>query len=168
MKKIVKSLWLGTVLAMTFSGCSSLHNARATAKSSGLFCPSANAALTGLRDTRVAFSSGKTVCAADRLKLAMQLVVSSDNKTDLGRARALVESVQNGTEVQHDPALAGLALLMERVLADRRRADERVDKMTAQARDQQQRLDELTAKLQALTAVERTMAQKASKKRVPL
>ena len=59
-------------------------------------------------------------------------------------------------------------MLMERVLADRRRADERIDKMTVQARDQQQRVDDLTAKLQALTAVERSMAQKASKKRAAL
>jgi len=168
MKKIVKPLWLGALLAMTLSGCGSLHTVRAATKTSGLFCPSANTALAGLRDTRVAFSSGKTVCAADRLKLAMQLVVNSDNKTDLARARTLVESVQNGTEVQHDPALAGLAMLMERVLADRRRADERIDKMTVQARDQQQRVDDLTAKLQALTAVERSMAQKASKKRAAL
>lgn len=166
MRNKVEWLCLGMLALLSLNGCSALGSVRTTAKNSTVFCPGADRALSGLREPRAAFSSSKAVCAADRLKLAVQLVANSDSKTDLARARTLVESVQNGTEVQHDPAMAGLATLLERVLADRRRADERIDKLQTQARDQQQRLDELNGKLQALTAVERTMAQKASKKRV--
>jgi hypothetical protein len=165
MKKITKPFWLALLAALTLSGCSALNGVRNTAKSTTVFCPGADRALAGLRDARPAFSSSKAVCAADRLKLAMQLATSSDSKSDLARARSLVESVQNGTEVARDPAMAGLANLLDRVLQDRRRADERIDKLSAQARDQQQRLDELNGKLLALTSVERTMAQKASKKK---
>ncbi|MBV8048467.1 MAG: hypothetical protein JO171_15040 [Paludibacterium sp.] len=146
----------GGLVAVT--GCASLHSSTAQTKMPELFCHDADWALAGLRDARVSFTSAKAVCAADRLKLAAQILVSSDGKTDLTRARSLVDSVLNGTEVQHDASLAGLAMLLDRQLNERRRADERADKLTGQLRDQQARIDDLNAKIAALTELEKSMS----------
>lgn len=164
MKRIVKAVWPVVLLAV-LPGCSVFNGVRSASKNSTMFCPGVERALSGGRESRSSVNSSKPLCAADRLRLAMQIMGNADSKADLVRARALVDSVQNGTEVQRDPAMAGLASFLERVLADRRRADERMDRLAASGRDQQQRLEELNGKLQALTSVERTMAQKASKKR---
>lgn len=128
------------------------------------FCHDADWALSGLHEPRVTFNSTKAVCASDRLKLAAQIISQSDNKTDLARARSLVDSVLNGTEVQRDSALAGLASLLDRQLNERRRADERADKLSSQIRDQQQRIDDLSAKIAALTALEKSMARNSTRK----
>jgi hypothetical protein len=166
MIRLFKSL-AGVLLCLLFlAGCSALGVGRPFGKNSTMFCPGVDRALTGLREPRIAFSSARPVCAADRLKLAIQLLSSSDSRSDLARARALVDSVQNGTEVEHNPAIAGLASFLGRVLAERRRSEDRMDKLFQQYRDQQQRIDDLNSKLQALTSVERTMALKASRKKV--
>lgn len=155
------------LLLLLLAGCASFGNNRnAQARMPALFCHGADWALANLRDPHVQGGGARPVCAADRLRLAAQLMVGADSKNDLNRARALVDSVQNSAEVQHDPALAGLATLLDRQLGDRRRADERIDRLAGQVREQQQKIDDLNGKLSALAAVERTMAQKASKRKV--
>jgi hypothetical protein len=166
MTRILDLRLAGLLGALLLSGCSALGTAHPFSKNSTMFCPGVEHSLSGLREPRMAFSSSRPVCAADRLKLALQLLSNPDSRADLARARSLIESVQNGTEVEHNPAMAGLASFIGRVLADRRRTDERIDKLVAQNREQQQRLDELNGKLQALASVERSMALKASKKKV--
>lgn len=155
------------LLVLLLAGCASFGtNRSAQTKLPALFCHGADWALSNLRDPHASASGARPVCAADRLRLAAQLMVGADSKNDLNRARALIDSVQNGAEVQHDPALAGLATLLDRQLGDRRRADERIDRLSGQVREQQQKIDDLSGKLSALAAVERTMAQKASKRKV--
>jgi hypothetical protein len=153
------------VIALTalLAGCSSLNVGRsAQAKMPQVFCHGADWALSGLHEPHASFSGSKAVCASDRLRLAAQLLNASDpSRSDMLRARSLIDSVQNGTEVQHDPALAGLASLLDRLQNEH----QRTDKLAAQTREQQQRIDDLNAKLTALTTIERNMAQKASKKK---
>lgn len=161
-----RKLTLALALLAMLTGCGSWGVSRtAQTKMPQVFCRGADWALSGLREQRASFSGNKAVCAADRLRLAAQLLNAADpSRSELTRARSLIDSVQNGTEVQHDPALAGLASLLDRQLAERQRGD----KLAAQVRDQQQRIEDLNAKLGALTAIERSMAQKASKKKVGL
>ncbi|TDR82298.1 hypothetical protein [Paludibacterium purpuratum] len=164
--KLVRRL-IGAGALSVLSGCALHGNNAPMVKMPELFCHNAEWALSGLRDSRVAFNSTKAVCAADRLKLAAQILAFSDNKSELAHARSLVDSVLNGTEVQRDVGLAGLATLLDRQLNERRRADERADKLGAQIRDQQARIDDLNAKIAALTALEQSMALKSVRKRSP-
>ncbi|BEV70520.1 MULTISPECIES: hypothetical protein [unclassified Paludibacterium] len=159
---LLRSTSLAALLLL--AGCAWNSTRAQQARMPELFCHDADWALSGLREPRVAFNSTKAVCAADRLKLAAQIITQSDSKTDLARARSLVDSVLNGTEVQRDTALAGLAALLDRQLSERRRADERADKLSSQIRDQQQRIDDLNAKITALTALEKSMARKSTRK----
>jgi hypothetical protein len=153
-------------LAAMLAGCGTMGVSRsAQTKMPQLFCHDADWALSGLRTPRASFNGSKAVCAADRLRLAAQILNGTDpSHAELTRARSLIDSVQNGTEVQRDPALAGLASLLDRLLVEHMHSD----KLGGQVHEQQQRIDDLNAKLSALTAIERSMAQKASKKKVGL
>jgi len=165
MKRFKTLVWTG-LCGVLLSGCAAIGSAHsALRKPSTLFCPDADTALAGISGPRATFNSNKAVCAGDRLRLAAQLMEGSASGADLNRARSLVDSVQAGVEVEHSPSLAGLAQLLDHALVDRRHADERIDKLTAQTHDQQLHIDDLSAKLAALTEVERTMALKARKKR---
>jgi hypothetical protein len=79
---------------------------------------------------------------------------------DLGRAQALLDQVLHNNSPQADP-WRSLARLLAYRLGEQRRAEEAVERTAQQMRDaqreNQRKLDEVNAKLEALKAIERSL-----------
>ena len=91
---------------------------------------------------------------AATLENALQLA-QSRQPGDLTRAQALLEPLaRDGAAVPW----ATLARLLQARLADQRRLDEQIERQAQQLRDQQRRLEQLTSQLEALKAIERSLA----------
>jgi len=79
---------------------------------------------------------------------------------DLGRAQALLDQVLHNNSPQADP-WRSLARLLAYRLAEQKRAEDAVERTAQQMRDaqreNQRKLDEVNAKLEALKAIERSL-----------
>jgi hypothetical protein len=96
-------------------------------------------------------------------QIAMDMALAlgyTHNPGDVARAQGLLD------QVQRDPSAAalpwhGLARLLAMRYADQRRAEEQVDRLNQQLRDQQRdnqrKFDQLNDKLEALKAIERSL-----------
>ncbi|MBV8037716.1 hypothetical protein [Roseateles sp.] len=75
---------------------------------------------------------------------------------ELAQATAQLELAASATEPQIEP-LKPLATLLAARLAEQRRLQDNVDKLTQQLRDSQRRNEQLNEKLEALKAIEQTL-----------
>ncbi|MRW89295.1 hypothetical protein GJ699_04800 [Duganella sp. FT80W] len=75
---------------------------------------------------------------------------------DLARAQSLLDSVASSTDVDAAP-FRPLAQLLSSNCAETRRLYDHADKLAAQQRDNQRRIDQLNDTLEALKAIERTL-----------
>lgn len=91
----------------------------------------------------------------DVLALALALV-QEHNAGDLARASSLLEPLAQDASPTPEPWQPLARLLLGRV-SEQRRLEEQLDKMTAQRRDTQRAIQQLTEKLEALKAIERSM-----------
>jgi hypothetical protein len=88
--------------------------------------------------------------------LALSLALTQQNYPgDLARASGLLEPLAQD-ESPGSP-WRPLARLLGARIAEQRRLEEQVDRMTAQRRDTQHAMQQLTEKLEALKAIERSM-----------
>ena len=87
------------------------------------------------------------------LELAL-LLAQRQQPGDVARALALVEPL---TRASAPAAWQAPARLLHARLTDQRRLEEQVDKQATQLRDQQRRLEQLAAQLEALKAIERSL-----------
>lgn len=88
---------------------------------------------------------------AEDLRAALALGRSS---AELAQALAQADAVATDARTE---ALKPLATLLSARLAEQRRLQENVDKLTQQLRDSQRRNDQLHEKLEALKAIEQTL-----------
>jgi hypothetical protein len=91
----------------------------------------------------------------DVLALALALV-QEHNAGDLARASSLLEPLAQDSSAVPQPWQPLARLLLARI-SEQRRLEEQLDKMTAQRRDTQRAIQQLTEKLEALKAIERSM-----------
>jgi hypothetical protein len=91
----------------------------------------------------------------DALALALALT-QEHNAGDLARASSLLEPLAQDASPAPQPWRPLARLLLARI-AEQRRLEEQLDKMTAQRRDTQRAIQQLTEKLEALKAIERSM-----------
>ncbi|RZT09254.1 hypothetical protein SAMN05216319_2322 [Duganella sp. CF402] len=75
---------------------------------------------------------------------------------DLARAQSLLDSVATSAEPEAAP-FRPLAQLLSSNCAETRRLAEHADKLAAQQKDSQRRIDQLNETLEALKAIERTL-----------
>lgn len=78
---------------------------------------------------------------------------------ELAQTAAQVDAVATSADPQVEP-LKQLAVQLSLRLAEQRRLQESVDKLTQQLRDSQRRTDQLNEKLEALKAIEQTLPAK--------
>ncbi|KQW42379.1 MULTISPECIES: hypothetical protein [unclassified Roseateles] len=78
---------------------------------------------------------------------------------DLAQAAAQIEVLAGATDAPTEPLRAMAALISAR-LAEQRRLQDNVDKLTLQLRDSQRRNEQLNEKLEALKAIEQTLPAK--------
>jgi hypothetical protein len=90
----------------------------------------------------------------DVLALALALV-QQHNPGDLARASSLLEPLAQ--DVSPPSPWQPLARLLAARIAEQRRLEEQLDRLTAQRRDTQRAIQQLTEKLEALKAIERSM-----------
>jgi hypothetical protein len=95
------------------------------------------------------------------LELAMALT-EQHNPGDLARAAGLVEPIASGTAPELQPWQAMARLLADRI-AEQRRLEDLIDRQVAQRREIQHTIQQLTEKLEALKAIERSMTAPASR-----
>ena len=89
--------------------------------------------------------------------LRKALVLSQGrNGADLSQAAAQLDLVANATDASAEP-IKPLAALLAARLAEQRRLQDSVDKLTQQLRDSQRRNEQLNEKLEALKAIEQTL-----------
>ena len=100
-------------------------------------------------------SSADPASPDDVLALALALV-QEHNAGDLARASSLLEPLAQDAPPTPEPWQPLARLLLGRV-SEQRRLEEQLDKMTAQRRDTQRAIQQLTEKLEALKAIERSM-----------
>lgn len=79
------------------------------------------------------------------------------NPGDAARALAQLESLPITTEPEAQPWADWVRLLMARA-AEQKRLDEQITRQAQQLRDGQRRIDQLTEQLEALKAIERSLA----------
>ena len=91
----------------------------------------------------------------DVLAFALALV-QEHNAGDLARASSLLEPLAQDAPAAPQPWQPLARLLLARI-SEQRRLEEQVDKMTAQRRETQRAIQQLTEKLEALKAIERSM-----------
>lgn len=89
------------------------------------------------------------------LQMGMVLMLTRGNG-DLARAQALLDSVATSAEVEAAPFRL-LAQMLSSNCAETRRLAEHADKLTAQQKDNQRRIDQLNEMLEGLKAIERTL-----------
>ncbi|MGQ3055077.1 MAG: hypothetical protein ACT6S0_25065, partial [Roseateles sp.] len=75
---------------------------------------------------------------------------------DLAQAAAQIDVLASATDAPTEP-LKALAALLSARLAEQRRLQDNVDKLTLQLRDSQRRNEQLNEKLEALKAIEQTL-----------
>lgn len=92
---------------------------------------------------------------AEDLRKALALS-QGRSSADLAQAAAQLEQAANAPEPQAEP-LKPLAALLAARLAEQRRLQDGVDKLTQQLRDTQRRNEQLNEKLEALKAIEQTL-----------
>jgi hypothetical protein len=90
----------------------------------------------------------------DVMALALALA-QQHNPGDLARASSLMEPLLQ--ETSPEPPWQPMARLLAGSIVEQRRLEDQVDKMTAQRRDTQRAIQQLTEKLEALKAIERSM-----------
>ena len=88
-------------------------------------------------------------------ELAM-LLGQSRNNGDLARALALLDGLLRSTAPEAAP-WQPLARLVAAQLAEQRRVEEQLERQHQQARENQRRVDQLSQKLEALKAIERSL-----------
>ena len=98
------------------------------------------------------------LATAEELRKALALS-QGRSSADLAQAAAQIELVATSTEPQAEP-LKPLAALLSARLAEQRRLQDSVDKLTQQLRDSQRRNEQLNEKLEALKAIEQTLPAK--------
>ena len=89
------------------------------------------------------------------VQMGMVLMLTRGNG-DLARAQTLLDNVANSTENNSAP-YKSLALMLSSNCAETRRLAEHVDKLTAQQKDSQRRIDQLNEMLEGLKNIERTL-----------
>jgi hypothetical protein len=102
-----------------------------------------------------ALSSPDPTSPDDVLALALALA-EQHNPGDLAHASSLLESITQDASPARRPWQPIANLLADRV-AEQRRLEDQLDRMTTQRRDTQRTLQQLTEKLEALKAIERSM-----------
>ena len=90
----------------------------------------------------------------DVMALALALA-QQHNPGDLARASSLMEPLLQ--ETLPEPPWQPMARLLAGSIVEQRRLEDQVDKMMAQRRDTQRAIQQLTEKLEALKAIERSM-----------
>lgn len=98
------------------------------------------------------------LATAEDLRKALMLG-QGRSSADVAQATAQLDAIAASAEPQTDP-LKALAVLLSARLAEQRRLQDSVDKLTAQLRDSQRRSDQLNEKLEALKAIEQTLPAK--------
>jgi hypothetical protein len=90
--------------------------------------------------------------------LEQALVLGLDrNPGDLGRALALIDPLLSSPQPTLAPWLPLARLLRDR-LSEQRRLDELAERQAQQLREQQRRIEQLSSQLEALKAIERSLA----------
>ncbi|MEO8249490.1 MAG: hypothetical protein ABI589_08975 [Burkholderiales bacterium] len=106
--------------------------------------------------TALASANDNDLLPARQLRLAIALA-QTRAPNDLVRALQLSQQVAESTGPDARPLLP-LARLLATGLAEQRRLEEQIDKLNHAAREQQRRIEQLTARLEAVRAIERSMA----------
>lgn len=96
------------------------------------------------------------LATGEELRKALSLGRSA---AELAQAAAQVEAVAASADPQAEP-LKPLAVQLSLRLAEQRRLQDSVDKLTQQLRDSQRRNDQLNEKLEALKVIEQTLPAK--------
>jgi hypothetical protein len=92
---------------------------------------------------------------ADALALAVALA-QQHNPGDLARAASLLEPIAQVSQAQPQP-WQPLARLLQARISEERRLEEELERQASQRRDTQRTIQQLTEKLEALKAIERSM-----------
>jgi len=101
-------------------------------------------------------SSADAPATADDVLALVLALVQEHNPGDLARASSLLEPLTLDTSPESQP-WRPLARLLAGRIAEQRRLEEQLDRLTAQRRDTQRAIQQLTEKLEALKAIERSM-----------
>lgn len=89
------------------------------------------------------------------VQMGMVLMLTRGNG-DLARAQTLLDNVANSTESGSAP-YKSLALMLSSYCGETRRLAEHVDKLTAQQKDSQRRIEQLNDMVEGLKNIERTL-----------
>jgi hypothetical protein len=89
------------------------------------------------------------------LQMGMVLMLTRGGG-DLARAQTLLDNVANSTEASSAP-IKSLAQMLSSYCAESRRLAEHVDKLTAQNKDSQRRIEQLNDMVEGLKNIERTL-----------
>lgn len=89
------------------------------------------------------------------LQMGMVLMMTRGGG-DLARAQTLLDNVANSTEASSAP-IKSLAQMLSSYCAESRRLAEHVDKLTAQNKDSQRRIEQLNDMVEGLKNIERTL-----------
>jgi hypothetical protein len=106
---------------------------------------------------------GTQVSAADApaspdVVLALALALAQEhNPGDLARAESLLQPLADGTSPETQP-WQPMARLLAQTVAEQRRLEDLLDQQLVQRRDTARTIQQLTEKLEALKAIERSMA----------
>ncbi|HYP83440.1 hypothetical protein [Variovorax sp.] len=100
-----------------------------------------------------------------QVQLALALA-QTRNPPDLARAQGLMQRV-SGSTTPEGQALAPLARLLAARYGEQRRVEDERDKQAQQARDSQRRIDQLSERLEALRAIERSFSRPGHTAPVP-
>ncbi|MBV8681217.1 MAG: hypothetical protein JO338_12290 [Aquitalea sp.] len=138
----------------------------ALAKYQPRVCPGADTVLAGLKRGREALLPAKDGCIGDRLRYVGLQLLNTETRPDLSRLQQQLDLASGQLRVDPAEDWQGLLSLLQMQLLERRRHDEAVLRAAAQSSEQQRRIEELSAKLDALRLIEQSMADKASKRRV--
>lgn len=89
------------------------------------------------------------------VQMGMVLMLTRGNG-DLARAQTLLDNVANSTEIGSAP-YKSLALMLSSYCGETRRLAEHVDRLTAQQKDSQRRIEQLNDMVEGLKNIERTL-----------
>jgi predicted RNase H-like nuclease (RuvC/YqgF family) len=95
------------------------------------------------------------LATAEDLRKALMLS-QGRNGAELAQATAQLDAIAATAEPRTDPVTA-LAVLLSARLADQRRQQDTIDKLTVQLREAQRRNEQLNEKLEALKAIEQSL-----------
>jgi hypothetical protein len=98
--------------------------------------------------------------AATQAALALSLNPARTNG-ELARAQTLVEQVLRSTAAEARPWQPWAQLIAAR-LAEQRRLEAQIERLAQQSRDSQRKIDQLSEKLEALKAIERSLTKRPS------